>query len=206
MVKVRAMIVIGNLRAGTPPLGYANHILSFSVERARGRVSTFSASLKVKHQDVSGTIQGDSIEIHAGTTGGMPLIYTGIVKTANVGPCREDPGFVILNIGGEDVLSRLNGKKFSRRCRSSKGVWTSIEGLVRPGLRSGRFQYVPGEPWLETTGADMKKVGQTVQTKQLVDQGKTTEKQTPTQHQQEEATIDVTYISQDSVGPEGGNG
>ena len=49
MVKVRARIEIGSLRAGTPPLGYANHILSFNVDKSRGKISTFSASLKVKH-------------------------------------------------------------------------------------------------------------------------------------------------------------
>jgi hypothetical protein len=208
MVKVRARIQIGSMSAATPPIAGTggNHILSFGVERARGRISTFNASLKVKHGDVSGTIQGDSVKIYAGTTGGMPLIYTGIVKTANVGPCREDPGFVILNISGEDVLTKLNGKKFTRRCRSSKGVWISIEGIVRPGIRSGRFQYQPGEPWMDTTGGDLKNIGQPVQTKQLVDQGKTTETQPPTQHQQEEAVIDVTYVSQDEVGAGGEGG
>lgn len=207
MVKVRARIQIGSMSAATPPIAGAggNHILSFSVDRGRGRISTFSASLKVKSGDVSGTLQGDGVTINAGTTGGMPRVFTGIVKSANVGPCREDPGYVILNVSGEDVLSKLNGKKFSRRCRSSKGVWVSIESIVRPGLRSGRFQYQPGEPFMDTTGGDLKKIGPPVQTKQLVDQGKKTEKQAPTQHQTEEVTIDVTYMSQDDVGAEGGN-
>ena len=199
MVKVRARIEIGSLRAGTPPLGYANHILSFNVDKSRGKISTFSASLKVKHQDVSGTIQGDYIKIYAGTSSSMPKIYTGIVKTATIGPCREDPGFVILNIGGEDVMSILNGKKFTRRCRSSKGVWVSIESIVRPGLRSGHFQYVPGEPWMETTGADVSKVGQPTQTAQIPNISKNNEKAPPNQSQEKEVAIDITYISKDAT-------
>lgn len=202
MVKVRARIVIGSMSAATPPIAGVggNHILSFNVDRARGRISTFSASLKVSHGDVSGTIQGDSVQIYAGTTGGMPLIYTGMVKSANVGPCREDPGFVILNISGEDVLSKLNGKKFSRRCRSSKGVWVSIEGIVRPGLRSGRFQYVPGEPWMDTVGADVGHVGQPTQTKQLLVQNDRVEGPGSTPEDAQEAVIDVTYESPEAGG------
>ena len=40
MVKVRAVINVGegNLRAGTPPLGYPNTILSFNVDKVRGQI------------------------------------------------------------------------------------------------------------------------------------------------------------------------
>ena len=177
MVRIRAKIEIGNMTAGTPPLGYENHILSFNVDRARGRRSTFSASLKVRHGDVSGTMQGDNIRIYAGAnTNSPPIIYTGIVKSANIGPCREDPGFVILNINGEDILSTLQNKKFTRRCRSSKGVWVSIEGVVRPGLRSGKFLKQPGEPSIFTVGAESKEINDPVQTKQIPNNSNRAEK------------------------------
>lgn len=194
MIKIRAKIEIGSLIAGTPPLGYDNHILSFNVDKARGRVSNFSASIKVKHADVSGTIQGDNIKIYAGTVDSMPLIYTGIVRTANMGPCREDPGFVILNIGGEDILSNLNGKKFTRRCRSSRGVWVSIEGLTRPGLRSGNFQYIPQKPWLESTGAEVKEIGPVVKTKQIPNPTEKTEKVSTTPAIEQEVSIQVSHV------------
>lgn len=194
MIKIRARIEVGSMRAGTPPLGYANHILSFNVERARGRVSTFSASLKVEHRDVSGTMQGDDIKIYAGTSSGMPLIYTGIVKAANMGPCREDPGFVILNLSGEDVLGTLNGKKFTRRCRSSKGVWVSIESLVRPGLRSGQFQYQPGEPSLTTVGSDATNIGAPTQTKQLPNPSNRAEKPPGNPDYNPEVSLSATFV------------
>ena len=196
MVKIRAKIEIGNMTAGTPPLGYANHILSFNVERARNRPSTFSASLKVKHADVSGTMQGDNIKIYAGAnTSGPPLIYTGIVKSANIGPCREDPGFVILNIAGEDILGTLQGKKFTRRCRSSKGVWVSIEGIVRPGLRSGGFNYVPGEPMITTIGGSPSEVGIPVQTKQIPNPSNRSEKLPRGANIVTEASLTVSHYS-----------
>lgn len=175
MIKIRARVDIGSLTAGTPPLGLSNHILSFNVDKARGRISTFSASLKVRAEQVSGSISGSDIKIYAGTSSSMPLIYTGIVRTANIGPCREDPEFVILNISGEDVLARLNGKKFTRRCRSSKGLWVGIESVVRPGLRSSQFQYVPGEPWINTIGTDIDTIGPPTQTRSISSPEQTSE-------------------------------
>jgi hypothetical protein len=167
LIRIRAKIEIGSLDAGTPPLGYDNHILSFNVDMNRGKPSTFNASLKVKHSDVSGTITGDYIRIYSGTSSDMPLIYTGIVKAVNMTPCREDPGFVILNLSGEDILSRLQGKKFTRRCRSSRGLWVGIEGVARPGLRSGEFEYVANQPWIGTVGADVTEVGSVTKTKNI---------------------------------------
>lgn len=194
MIKIRARIEIGNLIAGTPPLGYPNHILSFNVDKGRGKISNFSVSLKVKHEDVYGTIQGDNVKIYAGTVNDMPLIYTGIVKAANMGPCREDPGFVILNISGEDILSKLSGKKFTRRCRSSKGVWVSIEGLARPGFRSGGFQMQQKEAWLASTGADVTKIGPETKTNQIPNPSKETEKVNTSQPPPEEVSMSITHV------------
>jgi hypothetical protein len=44
-------------------------------------------------------------------------------------------------MNGGDVLSLLNGKKFTRRCKASKAAWVTIEGVSRKGLKSGKFKY-----------------------------------------------------------------
>lgn len=195
LIKIRAKIEIGSLTAGTPPLGYSNHILSFNVDKTRGKPSNFSASLKVKHADVSGTISGDYIKIYAGTDSSMPQIYTGIVKTVNMTPCREDPGFVILNLSGEDVLSRLQGKKFTRRCRSSRGVWVGIEGVARPGFRSGYINYVPGQPSINTTGSELTKTGAVNKTENLANPGLRTEKAPSNTEGKKEVSLTIRQIT-----------
>ena len=157
MIKIRAEIIIGSLYAGTPPLGHPNHILSFNVDKNRGQISTFSASLKVKHGEVSANIVGDSIEISCGENSPSNKLFTGLIRSANITPCRDDPMFVILNVNGNDVLSRLGGKKYTRRCRSTKGTWVSINQVTRPGLRTGKLAYVPLEPTMETWGGDIEK-------------------------------------------------
>ena len=151
MVKIRATINIGSLTVSTP------YILSFNVNKVRGQISTFSASIKVKHENVSGRIVGDLIKIHAGSGSASNNVFSGIVRTANITPCRDDPLFVILNISGVDVLSRLEGKKYTRRCRSTKGVWVSIESVTRPGLKSGKLAYVPAKDNLTTSAIDVNK-------------------------------------------------
>ena len=94
MIKIRAEIIIGSLYAGTPPLGHSNHILSFNVDKNRGQISTFSASLKVKHGEVSANIIGDSIEISCGENSPSNKIFTGLIRSANITPCRDDPMFL----------------------------------------------------------------------------------------------------------------
>jgi len=156
MVKIRAEITMGSLIAGTPPLDNRNHILSFNVDKARGQISSFSASLKVHADDMSGGLVSNAdVQIRAGEGSPSNLIFTGLVRSATVTPCRDDPEFVIMNINGNDVLSRLQGKKFTRRCRSTKGLWVTIDSVTRPGLRDGRFMYVPGEQYLSINGGKL---------------------------------------------------
>lgn len=160
LVKVRAKIEIGNLIAGTPPLGYSNHILSFNVDKARGQISTFSASLKIRRDEITGGLLDNAeVGIWAGTdtTYSNNKIFTGVIRSANVAPNREDPEYVILNINGNDLLSRLNGKKYTRRCRSSKGVWISIDSVSRPGLRDGKLTYEPTKPYIGVWGGKLYK-------------------------------------------------
>ena len=160
MVKVRALIDIGegNMMIGTPPLGYANHILSFNVDRARGQVASFSASMKVRRDEVSGgLLDNASVVIYAGSinTYLRNKIFTGAIKTATVSPNRDDPEFVILNISGNDILNKLNGKKYTRRCRSTKGVWVSIDNVSRTGLRDGKLTYDATQKYLGTWGGEL---------------------------------------------------
>ena len=104
---------------------------------------------------MSGGITGTNIEINAGTSSVQNRIFTGIVRNVTISPNRDDPEYVILNVSGNDVLSRLNGKKFTRRCRSSKGVWVSIDNISRQGLRSGKLTYVPSEQNVFINGGDL---------------------------------------------------
>lgn len=135
LVKIRAKIQIGNnLEVETP------YIQSFNVRKARGESSTFDASLKVKHEHIEKSSLNGEVLIHAGRD--VPkLIFTGIVKKASISPCWDDPGYVFMNISGADASSLLQGKKFTRRCRATKGTWVSIESVARPGLRDGKFAY-----------------------------------------------------------------
>ncbi len=148
MVKVRAKISIGGLTVETP------FIRSFSVNKTRGQVSTFSATLKIPHTSLTSNLTGNSVVVEAGEGGPNIKVFTGMVKQAKISPCLDDPYYVDLSISGADALSHLQGKKFSRRCRSSRTAWVSINSVTRAGLKSGKFQYTedsmieitPGEP------------------------------------------------------------
>jgi len=181
MVKIRASITLGNLIAVTPSAAMAsdNIIMSFNVDRSRGQISTFSASMKVRAGTV-GNIFGKQVVIRAGQDSPANLIFTGICRTANITPCRDDPIFVILSISGNDILSRLDGKKYTRRCRSTRGTWVAINSVTRPGLRTGKLAYTPEDPTIETGGGDVLKKGEVTSTRaqnqpnvdRIKDQGK----------------------------------
>jgi len=135
LIKIRAKIEIGNsLTVETP------FIQSFNVRKSRGQLSTFDASLKVEYNQISGSNVGGIVKISAGGNGTMIKIYSGILKKSTITPCWDDPGYVIFNISGIDVLSKLEGKKYTRRCRASKSSWVTINGVEREGLRDGKFE------------------------------------------------------------------
>lgn len=147
MVKIRAKIAIGSrLNVKTP------FIVSFSVNKTRGQISTFSARIKVSSAQIAGTISGESIKIWAGRDSANNLIFSGIVKKATISPNVEDPNYVVLNLEGADILSKLEGKKYTRRSTASEASWISIDGVQRPGLRSGKFK--ARYERLETVAAD----------------------------------------------------
>lgn len=134
LVKIRAQISIGNNFIVETP-----YIQSFNVRKSRGQLSTFDASLKVEYSKISGSNVGGSVKIQAGANGSMHTIYTGIMKKSTISPCWDDPGYVILNISGTDELSKLQGKKYTRRCRSTKSSWVAINSVTRKGLRDGKL-------------------------------------------------------------------
>jgi hypothetical protein len=135
MVKIRARITIGGLVVVTP------YILSFNVNLVRGQVGTFDASVKVPY-DESGDITGNNIVIEAGEGSPKNTIFTGTVKEAKISPVFQDPLYVLINMRGDDLLSELVNKKFTRRCKATQTSWVSIDGVVRKGLRSGKFKAV----------------------------------------------------------------
>lgn len=160
-VKIRAKIKLGYITIETP------FILSFNVRKSRSQSSTFDTSLKISANDVSGNITGENIIISAGEDSPSNTIFTGIVKKATMSPCFDDPSYVILNISGDDALSLLSGKKYTRRCKGSKSAWVTIDSVVRPGLKSGKFDYI-NEPVIETeAGGEMDK-GNIITTRDLV--------------------------------------
>lgn len=167
MVKIRARVELGNVVAVTPSGNMAsdNIIMSFNVNRQRGQISTFSASLKIRNDQVTGNIVGNEVVIRAGRDAASNLIFTGICRSINITPCRDDPIFVILNIGGNDILSRLDGKKYTRRCRSTRGTWVAINSVTRPGLRTGKLAYIPIEPTIEAWGGDVERKNNVTQTR-----------------------------------------
>jgi len=136
MIKIRATVSIGSGFIIRTPF-----VQSFNVRKSRGQISSFDASLKVSHNEITQSNMGGRVTISAGEEGNERRIFTGILKKATVSPCWDDPGYVLLNISGVDELSKLQGKKYTRRCRATKSTWVSIEGVVREGLRDGKFAY-----------------------------------------------------------------
>ncbi len=133
LVKIRATITVGNILTVSTP-----YIQSFNVQKSRGQSDTFSATLKVDASKFSAMNTGGVVTISAGSNG-VKKIYTGILKKLTLSPCWDDPGYVLLNISGTDILSELEGKKYSRRCRATKSTWVSITSVTREGLRDGKF-------------------------------------------------------------------
>lgn len=142
-VPIGATVKIGSLTVNTP------YILSFNVRRQRGQISTFDASLKVSDTQIGmGSLTGSSAEIYAGqesgggsSRGSSNQIFGGLVKKATMTPCFDDPSYTILNVSGEDILSQLKGKKFTRRCKGQKSSWVTIDGVSRKGLKSSKFKF-----------------------------------------------------------------
>ena len=142
LVPVRATVVVGSLAISTP------FVTSFNVSRSRGQISTFSATLKVHYGAILDAVGGD-VTITAGPADAQNRIFTGICRSSNITPCRDDPAYILLTISGNDILSELQNKKITRRVKSSATTWVEITGVVRPGLKSGKLAYTKAEQNLE---------------------------------------------------------
>jgi hypothetical protein len=153
-VAIYCTIYVGGITAHTPRSS-GNHVLSFNVDKVRGQAGTCSISLRV-YKNQARTSGGD-ISISAGADGAVNPIFYGFIKSITISPCRENPSFVIMNITGVDVLSKLDGKKYTRRCRSVNGTWVGIEGVTREGLRSSKLTYLPLDPHLSISGGRLNK-------------------------------------------------
>lgn len=152
LVKVRAEVSVGSLTVSTP------FVQSFNVRKTRNQLSTFDVSLKIAYAEISGSNTGGAVSIKAGKADSLNQIYTGIAKHINISPCWDDPGYVILSVSGTDVLSLLENKKYTRRCRATKSSWVTINKVERQGLRSGKFSYVEGTVSLSPDSALLKSV------------------------------------------------
>ena len=88
--KIRATINVGGFSVSTP------YILSFNVSKERNKKSTFTASLKIKEDQLNSLI-GDVVTISAGEDSPR-LIFTGYILQSSPSPCWDDPKYVVLNI------------------------------------------------------------------------------------------------------------
>ena len=149
-VKIRARVTIGSLIVQTGN-GYAD-IMSFNVTKSRRALSSFSASLKVPAGAITGNLVGSNVKIEAGEDTASNVIFVGFARSAKISPCFDDPYYVILAISGNDALSFLQGKKYTRRCRATKSAWVSINSVVRKKLKSGKFELRKQETFDITDG------------------------------------------------------
>lgn len=159
-VKIRAKITIGSLIVQTGD-GYAD-VMSFNVTKSRRTPSTFNASLKVPAGAITGNLVGSNVTIEAGEDSANNTIFVGFARSAKINPCFDDPYYVVLTISGNDVLSFLQGKKYTRRCRATRSVWVSINSVNRKKLKSGKFEVRKEETFdmtdgpLPTDGSDVR--------------------------------------------------
>lgn len=142
-IPIRARIEASGFSVETP------YILSFNVNKQRGTFSTFSASIKIKGEDVD-KLAGEVV-IYAGKKGYLNKIFTGFIKKRKPSPCWDDPSYIIINIEGADVLSKLVSKKFNRRQTVSDTSWAMITN-VSPGLRSGTLKFTKDPVLLSSAG------------------------------------------------------
>jgi len=154
MVRCRCRVTVGGLVAGTP-CNYTNHVLSFNVDKSRGQPGTCSVSIRAQKGEAGFASNRGVITIAAGQNGANNSIFYGYIRSVTISPCREYPNCVMLNVTGVDALSKLEGKKYTRRCRSQLASWVSIDGVAREGIRSGKLMWVPNQPFLEFDGGKL---------------------------------------------------
>lgn len=132
--QIRARIVINDTLTVETPF-----VKSFSVNKSRSsNVGTFSASIEVPANSNFGSPTGSSgtIRIYAGTklnyiTKGP--IFTGIIRRMSPQPIVGKPNYFLVSISGNDIMSKLENKKFSRRIATDgPGLFVTINGSAGP--------------------------------------------------------------------------
>ncbi len=123
-LRIRATIITSDFEVSTP------YIMSFEVNRTRGQVGTFSASIKVPKQ--TSISSSGAISIFAGVAGReLSKIFTGYIRKLRIQPAFDDPNFVLVRLDGSDILDRLSGCRFTRREAISDSVWAVVTGVQR---------------------------------------------------------------------------
>jgi len=134
-VPIRATVTFGGLTVSTP------YVLSFNVTKTRNSKSTFSASLKVKAEDLS-SLTDNTVTISAGEKGSLIKIFTGFILSSRPSICFDDPNYTVLNISGSDILFRLEGEKYTRRQMDSRSRWAIIDSVIRQAEKGSQFALV----------------------------------------------------------------
>ena len=142
--KIRADITIGSLTVSTP------YILSFNVSKERNKKSTFTASLKIR-EDQLGRLIGDTVTISAGEDTPR-LIFTGYILQSSPSPCWDDPKYIVLNISGADVLYMLENEQFTRLSSYSEDSWAVITGISRKAAKGTQFRLINSAVTMPTDG------------------------------------------------------
>lgn len=132
MPTVEKQTIRAEVRLGSGIIVRTPNVMSFNIRKARGQMAaTFSASLKVSHDEFAGSsiLLSDNITIKAGTGtsfDGLPVLFTGKIYRCVINPVRTDASKVVLNISGKDVMAVMEGQKVNRR------VKTYRDGSVPP--------------------------------------------------------------------------
>ena len=130
--QIRSIIEIGDLFTIVTP-----YVRSFNINKQRGNlVSTFSATVEILARDLLEVTEealdlaGRGITIKAGLRDQEELLFTGEIKTVQFNPSWDKPECFILNLSGNDVMGRLEARRFSRRVKwDSAGIWAKITGI-----------------------------------------------------------------------------
>lgn len=126
--QIRAQIRINNSYVVEP-----KNIRAFSVNKSRSSISaTFSATIEIPSGASFGnSTSGGLIEIWAGTKDNYlkKKIFTGVIRQVIPNPVPGKPNYMSISLSGNDILYKLENKKFSRRIKTDgPGLFVTIEG------------------------------------------------------------------------------
>lgn len=132
--QIRARIVINDTVTIETPF-----VKNFSVNKSRSsNIGTFSASIEVAANTNFGSPLGGSglVKIYAGTKDNYVNkgpIFTGIIRRMSPQPIIGKPNYFLISISGNDIMSKLQNKKFSRRIATDgPGLFVTVNGSAGP--------------------------------------------------------------------------